>query len=139
MRAEGWVPVNGLHEKLVVTSAIALGLLGGQTNVIDPPDKTPKDDSSLVCEAPSGWRAATNGHGMFALVYANGPGTVQVTAVTTAGVAQETVALESTDSKAFLDFPEVYPLSVHAIYATVGRIGEQPVRCQLVRTDVERR
>ncbi|NMN94126.1 hypothetical protein [Antrihabitans stalactiti] len=131
--------MNGLHGKLIVTTAIALGLLGGRTNAIDLPDRTPSDDSPPVCEAPSGWRAATNGHGMFAIVYANGPGTVQVTAVTTAGAAQQTVALESTDSKAFIDFPEIYPLSVHVIFATVGRIGEQPVRCQLVRTDVERR
>ena len=131
--------MSALLEKIVVTVTTTLGLTIGPANFAHLLDKPPTDDSPPVCTAPSGWRAATNGHGMFALVYANGPGTVQVTAVTTAGVAQQSVELESRDSKAFLDFPEIYPLSVHVIYASFGPTGEQPVRCRLVRTDVGRR
>ena len=127
-----------LQAKFVVSVAIAFGLLGGQVNSILPLDKVPADDSVPVCADPSGWRAATNGHGMFALVYVNGPATVRVSAVSTEGVDEESVALAAGEDKAFLDFPEIYPLSVHAMYATVRHPGKQPVRCQLDRTDVER-
>ncbi len=95
----------------------------------------PSDDSAPVCDHPSGWRAATNGYGMFAVVYRNGPARVTVSVLSAYGATERTVYVGPGDGRAFVDFPEVPPLSVHLAYSSTVAPGSYSIRCRLERTD----